>query len=91
VVELWVDAPTKNILKRQDFALSGKLMRTTYYPQWLKKYSESKGAEIYYPKEIRIYDEVHKGHQTTVVLQEVDPKTLDPSIFTKAWLESKSR
>jgi len=91
VVELWVDAPTQNILKRQDFALSGKLMRTTYYPQWLKKYSESKGAEIYYPKEIRIYDEVQKGNQTTVVLQEVDLKTLDPSIFTKAWLESKSR
>ena len=91
VVELWVDAPTQNILKRQDFALSGKLMRTTYYPQWLKKYSESKGAEIYFPKEIRIYDEVQKGNQTTVVIQEVDLKTLDPSIFTKAWLESKSR
>ena len=91
VVELWVDAATKNILKRQDFALSGKLMRTTYYPQWLKKYSESKGTEIYFPKEIRIYDEVQKGNQTTVVIQEVDLKTLDPSIFTKAWLESKSR
>ena len=91
VVELWVDAPTKNILKRQDFALSGKLMRTTYYPQWLKKYSESKGTEIYFPKEIRIYDEVQKGNQTTVVIQEVDLKTLDPSIFTTAWLESKSR
>jgi hypothetical protein len=91
VVELWVDAATKNVLKRQDFALSGQLMRTTYYPQWLKKYSESKGAEIYYPKEIRIYDEVQKGNQTTIVLQEVDLKPLDPSIFTKAWLESKSR
>ncbi len=91
VVELWVDGPTKNVLKRQDFALSGKLMRTSFYPQWLKKYSESKGADIYYPKEIRIYDEVEKGNQTTIVLQEVDLKSVDPSIFTKAWLESKSR
>ena len=91
VVELWIDAATTNVLKRQDFALSGKLMRTTYYPQWLKKFSESKGADIYYPKEIRIYDEVQKGNQTTIVLQEVDLKSLDPSIFTKAWLESKSR
>ena len=91
VVELWVDGPTQNVLKRQDFALSGKLMRTSYYPQWLKKYSASKGAEIYYPKEIRIYDEVQKGNQTTIVLQEVDLESLDPSIFTKAWLESKSR
>ena len=91
VVELWIDAATTNVLKRQDFALSGKLMRTTYYPQWLKKFSESKGADIYYPKEIRIYDEVQKGNETTIVLQEVDLKSLDPSIFTKAWLESKSR
>jgi hypothetical protein len=91
VVELWVDAATKNVLKRQDFALSGKLMRTSFYPQWLKKFSESKGADIYYPKEIRIYDEVQKGNQTTIVLQEVDLKAVDASIFTKAWLESKSR
>jgi hypothetical protein len=91
VVELWVDGPTNNVLKRQDFALSGKLMRTSYYPQWLKKFSESKGSEIYFPKEIRIFDEVEKGNQTTIVIQEVDLKAVDPAIFTKAWLESKSR
>lgn len=91
IVELWVDKASGNVLKRQDFALSGRLMRTTYYPQWQKMYSESKKAEVYFPKEIRIFDEVQKGTSTTVVIQEVDLKTLDPSIFTKAWLESKSR
>ncbi len=91
IVEMWIDKATGNTLKRQDFALSGKLMRTTYYPQWQKMYSESKKAEVYFPKEIRIFDEVQKGSTTTVVIQEVDLKTLDASIFTKAWLESKSR
>jgi hypothetical protein len=91
VVELWVDGPTNNVLKRQDFALSGKLMRTSYYPQWLKKFSESKGSEIYFPKEIRIFDEIEKGNQTTIVIQEVDLKPVEGTIFTKAWLESKSR
>ncbi len=91
IVELWLDKATGNTLKRQDFALSGKLMRTTYYPQWQKLYSESKKAEVYFPKEIRIFDEVQKGNSTTVVIQEVDLKPLDASIFTKAWLESKSR
>lgn len=90
-VELWLDQATGNILKRQDFALSGKLMRTTYYPQWNKLYSESKKAEVYFPKEIRIYDEVQTGNSTTVVIQEVDLKSLDDAIFTKAYLESKSR
>lgn len=91
VVELWIDKATNNVLKRQEFALSGKLMRTAYYPEWMKLYSPSKKAEIYYPKEIRIFDEVEKGNQTTVVMRQVDLNTLDDSIFTKAWLESKSR
>lgn len=90
-VELWLDQATGNILKRQDFSLSGKLMRTTYYPQWNKLFSESKQAEVYFPKEIRIFDEVQKGNTTTIVMQEVDLKSLDDAIFTKAWLESKSR
>lgn len=90
-VELWLDHATGNVLKRQDYALSGKLMRTTYYPTWNKLFSESKQAEVYFPKEIRIFDEVQTGNSTTVVIQEVDLKTLDDAIFTKAYLESKSR
>jgi hypothetical protein len=90
-VELWLDQATGNILKRQDFALSGKLMRTTYYPQWNKLFSPSKNAEVYFPKEIRIFDEVQQGNATTVVIQEVDLNKLDDAIFTKAYLESKSR
>lgn len=90
-VELWIDQATGNVLKRQDFALSGKLMRTTFYPQWNKLFSPSKNAEVYFPKEIRIYDEVQAGNSTTVVIQQVDLNTLDDAIFTKAYLESKSR
>ncbi|MCA9559026.1 MAG: outer membrane lipoprotein-sorting protein [Myxococcales bacterium] len=91
VLELWIDADSQNILKAQDRALSGKLMRTVYYPQWVKVFSESKGAEVYVPKEIHIYDEVEKGNQTHVVIRSVDLKSLPANIFTKAWLESQSR
>jgi outer membrane lipoprotein-sorting protein len=91
VLQMWVDVATSNILKRQDYALSGRLMRTTFYPGWNKVFSESKKAEIYYPKEIRVFDEVEKGKSTTVVLRQVDLRALDPNIITKAWLEAKSR
>lgn len=91
VVHLWLDAATGNVLKRQDLALSGKLMRTLLYPKWEKAFSPSKGADVYYAKEVRIFDEIQKGNQTTVVIQSVDLNSLDSSIFTKAWLESKSR
>ena len=91
VVDLWVDQASGNALKRQDFALSGRLMRTSYYPEWLKVLSPSKGGEVYYPREIRIYDEVEKGTSTTIVMQQVALDTLSDSVFTKAWLEAKSR
>ena len=88
---LWIDADTGNVLKQQEFALSGRLMRTSYYPMWSRMFSPSKGADIWFPKKIHIYDEVEKGNQTTVVLQKVDLSSLQANMFTKAWLESKSR
>ena len=47
-------------------------MRTLYYPSWKKLFSESKGADVWYPGEIRIYDEVEKANSTIVVLKSVD-------------------
>jgi outer membrane lipoprotein-sorting protein len=91
VVHLWVDKETSNILKRQEYALSGRLMRTAYFPKWQKLYSESKKAEVWYPQEMRFYDEVEKSNSTIIVVKTVDLRPLETNIFTKAWLESKSR
>lgn len=91
VVDVYVDKASGNILKRQDKALSGKLLRTTYYPKWSKLYSESKKSDVYFPAEIRIFDEVEKGNSSVIVIKETDLRPLDANLFTKAWLESKSR
>ncbi len=91
VLKLWVDKATKNVLKRQEFALSNRLLRTSYYPKWQKVYSESKKTDIWYPQEIRFYDEVEKQNSTLILIKSVDLKPLEANLFTKAWLESKSR
>jgi len=91
VIKLWVDKETKNVLKRQEFALSGKLLRTSYYPKWKKIFSESRGRDIWYPQEIRFYDEVEKANSTLILVKSVDLRPLEANLFTKAWLESKSR
>ena len=90
-LKIGVDQKTSNVLKQQDFALSGRLLRTSYYPKWQKIYSESKGSEVWFPKEMRIYDEIEKENRTIIAIQEVDLTTLPSNIFTKAWLEGKSR
>jgi uncharacterized membrane protein len=90
-VRLWVDQATGNVLKKQEMALSGRLMRTAYYPRWKKVWSESKKADVWYAEEMRFYDEVEKANQTLVLIKSIDLRPLDPNLFTKAWLESKSR
>ncbi len=90
VVHLWIDRETKNPVKRQEFALSGRLMRTSYLPKWMTV-KNAEGKEVWVPREQRIFDEVEKGNQTTVIIRQVELEPLDDSYFTKAWLESKSR
>lgn len=91
VVKLWVDKSSSNVLKRQEFALSGRLLRTAYYPKWKKLFSESKKAEVWFSEEIRFYDEVEKANSTLILIKSVDMRPLAPNLFSKAWLESRSR
>jgi outer membrane lipoprotein-sorting protein len=91
VVRMWVDQATLNVLKRQELALSGRLMRTIYEPRWRRIFSPSKGQDVWYPEEIRIYDEIEKGNSTLILIKEIDLRPLEANLFTKAWLESRSR
>jgi hypothetical protein len=91
VVRLWVDQGTLNVLKRQELALSGRLMRTVYQPRWRRIHSQSKKADVWYPEEIRIFDEIEKGNSTLILIKEIDLRPLEANLFTKAWLESRSR
>lgn len=90
IIELQVDKGSGNILKRQEFSLSGKLMRTTLFPKWLKIKSPQ-GKDVWYAEQIYLFDEVEKGNQSVVKLEAVDLNELPRNMFTKAWLESKSR
>ncbi len=90
-ITLWIESENSNMLKRDEFALSGKLMRTTFYPKWSKQYSESKKADVWVPQEMRIFDKLEIGNSTVILINEVDLNSLQANIFTKAWLETKSR
>jgi outer membrane lipoprotein-sorting protein len=91
VIELWVDEDGGNVLKRNEFALSGKLMRRLLYPKWNKLYSDEKKGDVWFPEQIIIFDEIEKGSQTLINIKNVDLHPLQANLFTKAFLESKSR
>jgi hypothetical protein len=91
IIELWVDKATQNVLKREESALSGKLLRRALYPGWEKRFSKSKGADVYVPKEIYAYDLLEDEKLTKVKLQDVNLDPLEKNMFTKAWIEGQSR
>ncbi|MBA2663187.1 MAG: outer membrane lipoprotein-sorting protein [Bradymonadaceae bacterium] len=91
ILRIWVDKASGNMLKQEEYALSERLMRTVYYPKWQTLRSEEKGTDVHFPAEIRIFDEVEKGNRTTMVFRSIEIGALPDNIFTKAWLESKSR
>ncbi len=91
ILELWIDKDTQNILKREESAQSGKLLRRSLYPGWEKRFSKSKGADVYVPKEIYVYDLLDNEKLTKVKLQDVNLDPLEKNMFTKAWIETQSR
>lgn len=91
IVHFWVDKKTGNQLKIQEHSLSNRLLRTLYFPKWRKVFNEKTKKNTYIPKEIRIYDELEKGSIDIMMIEQIELAPQPPNIFTKAWLESKSR
>lgn len=91
VVEVWFDQASRNLLKVQERALSGRLMRTIYYPKWARQMDPRTDKPVFYAKEIRIFDEVETANSSVIRIEAVDLKPLPANMFTKAWLESQSR
>ncbi len=89
VVEILVDKEHLNVLKAQEFSLSGKLMRTSYNVDWKKVYSSSKKDSVWYPEKQLIYDELIEENVVKIKIIDVDLNSLPKNIFTKAWLEGK--
>lgn len=89
-MEVWVEEKNHHLLKVKEYAVSGKLLRTTYRTKW-RPYTDEKDVTRFIPMETRVYDEVEKGNQTVMVIDKIILESLPEKIFTKAWLESKSR
>lgn len=73
------------ILKREDYSVNGRLMRTTLYP----KYVELDGNLL--PSQILIVDEINKGEKSQITMAEQSIEKLPDKIFTKAFLEQVNR
>lgn len=83
--KIWVNQDPALVLKAKDYSLSGRLLRTSYYPGY------TQSGDYYNPTKMIFVDELVEGSKTTVVFEEVSTQPLPDSVFTKAYIEQANR
>jgi outer membrane lipoprotein-sorting protein len=80
-LRLWIRKDKALVLKNEDYSLSGRLMRTSYYPKYIQV------GDKLLPSQILIVDELREGERTQVTMRDATTADLPDAVFTKAYLE----
>lgn len=80
-IKLWVRTDRTIVLKEEDYSLSGRLMRTSYYPKYVQV-----GAK-FVPAQILIVDNLQEGEKTQLTMKNPSTASLPDSVFSKAYIE----
>jgi outer membrane lipoprotein-sorting protein len=84
-VLLYVRKDKTMTLKREDYSVNGRLMRTTLYPKYVTL------EDKLLPSQILIVDEINKGEKSQITLAEQSVEKLPDKVFSKAFLEQVNR
>ena len=84
-LKLWVRQDNNLILKVQNFSLSGRLLRSDYFPKYVRV------EERLLPSQMLLVDEVKEGERTQVTMADTSLAGLPDSVFTKSYLERVNR
>ncbi len=89
MLDFWIDKASGNPLKMETFTEQGRPLRAVFYTGYGRiKYE---GKETFYIKEFRVVDHIEADRQTFLKSLALDSSPVDQAVFTKAWVESKSR
>ncbi len=80
-LKVWVRTDSTIVLKEEDYSLSNRLMRTTYFPKYVKV------GEKYIPSQILIVDNLQEGEKTQLTMKNPSIADLPDSVFSKAYIE----
>ncbi|MBI9105878.1 MAG: outer membrane lipoprotein-sorting protein [Spirochaetales bacterium] len=80
-IKLWVRTDRTIVLKEEDYSLSDRLMRTSYYPKYVQV------GEKFVPSQILIVDNLQEGEKTQLTMKNPSTASLPDSVFSKAYIE----
>ena len=73
------------ILKVQNFSLSGRLVRSDYFPKYVRV------EDRLMPAQMLLVDELKEGERTQMTVSDTSLARLPDSVFTKSYLERVNR
>ena len=80
-MKIWVRTDATIVLKEEDYSLSDRKMRTTFFPKYVKV------GEKYVPSQILIVDNLQEGEKTQLTMKNPSTADLPDSVFSKAYIE----
>lgn len=80
-LKLWVRKDEIIVLKEENYSVNNRLMRTIYYPNYIKV------DEKYIPSKALIIDELNVGEKTQITMKDATVATIPDYVFSKAYLE----
>ena len=82
---VWVTRDRYLVLKTQDYSETGRLLRTSLYPNYAKV------GDQYIASRMIFVDELVKGKKTSITLSQISLARLPDSTFTKTYIERVNR
>ena len=80
-IKIWVRQDRSVLMMEEDYSVSGRLMRTAYYP----KYVTVDGK--YVPSQALIVDALNEGERTQLSMKDASVAPIPDYVFTKQYLE----
>lgn len=80
-LKMWISTADHLMLKIESYSLSNRLMRSSYYPNYVRI------GDRLLPSRMLFVDELAKGEKTQATISDASFAALPDSVFTKAYLE----
>ena len=83
--KIWVTRDNYLMLKTEDYSLTERLLRTSYFPSY------ARAGDNVVPTQMIFVDELVEGRKTQIEMTDISVAAVPDSVFTKSYVERASR
>jgi outer membrane lipoprotein-sorting protein len=84
-MRIWVRRDNYLLLKEEDYSLSGRLLRTSYFPSY------ARAGGYFIPTKMLFVDNLNEGERSEVTIRNISFDRIPDSVFTRSYLEQVNR